>query len=116
MKMFENIMVCQHSMYLLAMPIYFVISGILYEFVHDGHCSGEWNGPNTIQATALDCRNECAKRPDIGYFAYSVSATCACYFLTGGCPDDDQHGDHDAFRILNENDSPNDIGDSVIRI
>ena len=98
------------------MPILFTVAANLYEFVHDGHCNGGWGGSNTIQETALDCRNECAKRPDIGYFAYSVSATCACYFLTGGCPDDDQHGDHDAFRILNENDSPNDIGDSVIRI
>ena len=106
----------KHIVYQITMPILFTVAANLYEFVHDGHCNGGWGGSNTIQETALDCRNECAKKPDIGYFAYSVSATCACYFLTGGCPDDDQHGDHDAFRILNENDSPNDIGDSVIRI
>ena len=103
-------------MHLLVMPIYFIVSGIPYEFVHNGHCNGEWNGPNTIQATVLDCRNECANRPDIGYFAYSSSATCACYFLRGSCLDDDQHVDHDAFRILYENDSQNDKGDAIIQI
>ena len=89
---------------------------ISYEFVHDGHCNGEWNGPNTVQETVLNCRNDCAKRPDIGYFAYSTSATCACYFLRGGCSDDDQHGDHDAFRILYENNSQNDKGNDLIHI
>ena len=101
---------------MLVMPIYLTVAVLPYEFVHDGHCNGEWGGSNTAQATVLDCRNECANRPDIGYFAYSTSATCACYFSRGGCPDDGQHGDHDAFRILYENDSQNDKGNSPIQI
>ena len=103
-------------MYLMVMPMYFIVAAILYEFVHDGHCNGEWNGPNTVQETAPNCRNECAKRPDIGYFAYSTRGTCACYFLRGGCSDDDQHGDHDAYRILYENDSQNNKGNNLIQI
>ena len=106
----------KHIVYQITMPILFTVAANLYEFVHDGHCNGGWGGSNTIQETALDCRNECAKRPDIGYFAYSSGATCACYFLRGGCLDDDEHGDHDAFRILYENDPQNDKGDSLIQI
>ena len=67
----------------------------MYEFVHDGHCAGGWAGRNTVQGSILDCRNECANRPDIGFFADRVGASCACYYLKDNCPDDNKYGDHD---------------------
>ena len=72
----------------------------LYEFVHDGHCAAGWSGPNTNQASIPDCRNECASRENIGYFAYSTGNTCACYLEDDGCPDDNLRNDHNAYRIL----------------
>ena len=74
----------------------------LYEFVHDGHCAAGWNGPNTVQETVLDCRNECANRPNVGFFAYSSGSTCACYLSKDNCPDDNLHGDYNAYRIVNK--------------
>ena len=88
--------------HLMALPIFFFDTVIFYEFVHDGHCASGWNEPNTVQESILDCRNECAGRPDVGFFAYKLGANCACYFLKDGCPDDDQHGDHDAYLIVNK--------------
>ena len=46
----------------------------------------------------MDCRDECANRQNIGYFAYNGN-NCACYFTSGGCKDDNSHNDHDAYRI-----------------
>ena len=70
--------------------------------MHQGNCASGWdNGPNTQQASIIDCRNECADRPKIGYFAYRTGNNCACYFTSGGCPDDNKHDDHNAYRILN---------------
>ena len=78
------------------------VSDDLYEFVHDGHCAAGWNGPNTVQETVLDCRNECANRPNVGFFAYSSGSTCACYLSKDNCPDDNLHGDYNAYRIVNK--------------
>ena len=103
-------------MYLIIIPIYFIVADILYEFVHDGHCNGGWNAPSTIQNTVPDCRNECANRLDVGFFALSTSGNCACYFLKDGCPDDDQYDDHTAYRILYEGDPLKDKRDSPIHI
>ena len=74
----------------------------LYEFVHDGHCAAGWNGPNTVQESLLGCRNECANRPNVGFFAYSSSNTCACYNTKDKCPDDNLHGNYNAYRIVNK--------------
>ena len=93
-------------MYLIIIIIHFINTVMLYEFVHDGHCNGGWDGSNTNQNTVTDCRNECAKRPDVGFFAYSSSDICACYFKKDGCPDDNLHGDHNAYRIISEGDPP----------
>ena len=68
-----------------------------YKYVHQGHCAGGWVGPNSNQETPLDCRNECAARSGVEYFAYSNSKTCACYTK---CPDDNNHNDHNAYRII----------------
>ena len=92
-------------MYLITMLIYFIVVDILYEFVHNGHCNGGWGGSNTIQNTLPDCRNNCANRLDVGFFAYSSSGTCGCYFSKDGCPDDDLFGDMNAYRILYEGDA-----------
>ena len=85
----------------MTFPIFFFGTVTLYEVVHDGHCASGWNEPNTIQESILGCRNECAGRPDVGFFAYNGD-NCACYFLKDGCPDDDQHGDHDAYLIVDK--------------
>ena len=74
----------------------------LYEFVHQGHCARGWKGPNTNQIKIEDCRNECAKILNIGYFAYRTGNNCACYLADYGCPDDDKHDDHNAYRIIRE--------------
>ena len=75
----------------------------LYQFLHRGHCAAGWdNGPNTNQATILNCRDECAGRPNIGYFAYGADNNCACYFSNSGCPDDNQYEDHNAYRIVRQ--------------
>ena len=75
---------------------------VLYVFLRQGHCAQGWKSPNTNQEKLEDCRNECAKRSNIGYFAYSTSKTCACYLADDGCPDDDAHKDHNAYRIVGE--------------
>ena len=51
----------------------------------------------------MDCRNECADRPDVGFFAYNGD-NCACYLSDSGCPDDNRHNDHKAYRILKTGD------------
>ena len=76
-----------------------------YEIVHVGHCAAGWTWPNTVKETVLDCRNECANRPNVGFFAYrSSDDICACYFSKDNCPDDNLHGDFNAYRIVNEGD------------
>ena len=82
--------------------IFFKIAAANYEFVHQGHCADGWTGPNSKQVTTLDCKKECESRPNVGYFAYSTSKTCACYLSKPGCPDDNMHNDHKAYRILEE--------------
>ena len=75
--------------------------GNLYEFKHQGHCAAGWDGgPNTNQESILDCRNDCATRSGVGYFAYKRGSNCECYFSNGGCPDDNYYNDHKAYRIL----------------
>ena len=78
----------------------------LYEFVHDGHCAAGWNEPTTLQKTVLDCRHECANRQNVGFFAYRSGDNCACYLSKDKCPDDDLHGDHNAYRIVNKGNCP----------
>ena len=46
---------------------------VFYVFLRQGHCAKGWKSPNTNQEKLEDCRNECAKRSNIGYFAYSTS-------------------------------------------
>ena len=84
--------------------MYFVVIDKMYEFVHDGHCKYGFVGPKTAQGSILDCRNECASRSDVGFFAYN-GYNCACYWLKDGCPDDNQYADYDAYRIVNKGDS-----------
>ena len=75
----------------------------LYEFLHQGPCAGTgWKGPKTIQENIDDCRHECAKRSNVGYFAYSTSNRCVCYLAGIGCPDDDKYENYNAFRIVRE--------------
>ena len=74
----------------------------LYEFMHQGHCAGGWKGPNTNQANIVDCRNECAKCLNVGYFAYRTGNNCACYLAEYECPDDGKFYDHNAYRIVRE--------------
>ena len=74
----------------------------LYEFLHQGHCAAGWKEPNTNQANIEDCRNECAKFSNVGYFAYGTDNTCACYLADHGCPDDDKYDDYNAYRIVRE--------------
>ena len=75
----------------------------LYEFLHQGPCAGTgWKGPKTIQENIDDCRHECAKRSNVGYFAYSTSNRCVCYLAGNGCPDDDKYDNYNAFRIVRE--------------
>ena len=57
--------------------------------MHRGHFAGGWDGgPNTQQASIINCRNECANRTQFGYFAYRIGNKCACYFMKDGCVDD----------------------------
>ena len=81
------------------------VTNNLYEFVHDGHCAAGWHtGGNTVQKTLLDCRNKCANRPNVGFFAYKLGDDCSCYLSKDNCPDDDLFGDYNAYRIVNEGD------------
>ena len=74
--------------------------------MHPGHCAGGYVPPSTNQITIVDCRNECANlNSSIGFFAYrkivlNDGRDCACYLEDGNCPDDDQHNNYDAYRIL----------------
>ena len=79
---------------------YSVFPIALYEYVHQGHCAGGWVSPNSIQGTILDCRNECAGRSAVEYFAYNdAHDACACYTQ---CPDDNHFNDYNAYRIIGE--------------
>jgi len=68
-----------------------------YELVHQGHCATGHVGPNTQYPTIIQCRNECASRPGILYFAYRDGNNCACYT---SCADDFQYNDHNAYKII----------------
>ena len=71
--------------------------------MHQGHCARGWvQGSNTNQANIGDCRNECAKRSNVGYFAYRTGNNCACYLEADKCPNDGNHADHNAYRIVRE--------------
>ena len=74
----------------------------LYEFMHRGHCAKGWKGPNSNQANIEDCRNECAKSLNVGYFAYGTGNKCACYLADDECPDDNRYDDLNAYRIIRE--------------
>jgi hypothetical protein len=75
---------------------------VIYRFEHEGHCNGGFRG-RTIQNNIVDCYNKCAEDSTVGYFAYaekSVEKWCACYLANAGCPDDKQHNDHKAYKLL----------------
>ena len=78
---------------------YFLVD--LYTLVHQGHCAETQNmvGLNTPQGSIIDCRNECAGRPNVEYFAYSKEnrEDCACYIQ---CPDDNTQNTYNAYRII----------------
>ena len=75
-----------------------------FQFVHKGHCASGWDAPSTSQPSITDCLNECINRGnDIGYFAFrngTRKTDCACYFLTYGCPDDNQWPEHNSYLIV----------------
>jgi hypothetical protein len=76
---------------------------LVYKFWHRGHCAGGYDGgPNSMQENLVDCRNKCAERSNNGYFAYSTSKDCACYFASEQCPNDDRAADYNAYQILRE--------------
>ena len=74
----------------------------LYEFLRQGHCAAGWDELSTNQATIFKCRNECASRANIGYFAYRTGNDCACYFEQNQCPDDNLADDYNAYRIVKQ--------------
>jgi len=56
-------------------------------------------GPtNTNQPSLSACRDHCASHV-AGYFAFSSTNRCACYNLEAGCPEDDEFGHYNAYRI-----------------
>ena len=72
-----------------------------FEYLHQGHCGGgSWVGPNTNKESIYGCRDECAGRIDVGYFAYKTGSICACYTKNGGCNYDGHHMDHTSYEIL----------------
>ena len=77
-------------------------SQALHQFVHDGHCNGGYNG-GCDECTFGRCRDQCAKIPEAGYFAYRAKPRgCSCYSAAEGCPDDDRYPDYNAYRIVRE--------------
>ena len=73
-----------------------------HQFVHDGHCNGGYNG-GCAECTFGRCRDQCAKIPEAGYFAYRAKPRgCSCYSAAAGCPDDDRYPDYNAYRIVRE--------------
>jgi len=76
----------------------FGFAAALYEFVHQGHCASGWDGgPNHQYSTILECRNNCASRSGMLYFAYRDGNNCACY---SSCADDGNHDDYNAYKII----------------
>ena len=55
-------------------------------------------GGNTEEETIEDCRNECAKRKDVGYFSYKDGEegeeNCLCFFKSEGCPEENHNDDN----------------------
>ena len=87
---------------------YFLVD--LYTFVHQGQCAETQNvvGLNTAQGSIIDCRNECASRSNVEYFAYSKENRddCACYIQ---CPGDNTQNHYNAYRIITPGTSHNPI-------
>lgn len=73
--------------------------GTNYQLVHNGHCNGGWKPPNYVLSSLQACRDKCAVRPGIGYFAFN-GKDCACYLSVYRCPRDNKHRDFNAYRIL----------------
>ena len=80
--------------------------------MHNGHCAEGWDNNNKRgRHTIHECYVECAKRPGIGYFAYSETGyttpdgpvDCSCYRLANGCPDDELWSDFNSYRIIKSN-------------
>jgi hypothetical protein len=76
----------------------------VFKFLRQGACAdAEAVAPVTEQVTILDCRNECANRPNVGYFAYrnQNDSNCACYSTEGQCSyDQGQYPTYNAYSIV----------------
>ena len=77
-----------------------VASSDRYTFVHDGHCAGGWiKNPGVTDVDG--CADACENTATCGYFAYNSGAVlCALYTLAGACPDDNQYGDYNAYKLV----------------
>ena len=73
-----------------------------YEFLHHGHCADGEDGSSTKEETILRCRNNCASRLNVGYFAYSLDRDCSCYFANAGCAVANAPDNYNAYRIIKE--------------
>ena len=76
-------------------------------FLHDGHCAvGHLSGRNTIQPTLDDCARQCIGNSQCGFIAWNSDThhTCALYNVADNCPDDDRHGDYNAYTVVDTRD------------
>jgi len=76
----------------------------LYHLVHDGHCASGWiSGSNTLQDDIESCHIHCSANANCGYFAFAddngSNTNCALYTAIGGCADDDEFGNYNAYQM-----------------
>ena len=80
-----------------------------WQLVHDGHCAGGYLGtPQNVQwgnqvvsvTSRRKCALACRHNTQCGFFAYySPHNDCPLYSLAASCPDDNQYGEYNAYRI-----------------
>jgi len=74
-----------------------------FSHVHGGHCAGGGLGGNSHQADIDACAAHCRSNAECHYFAFcdggacDGNTNCAMYTEAGGCPDDNNWGDYEAY-------------------
>merc|ERR1740129_1628702 len=77
------------------------VRSLSFSFFHDGHCASGWMGGNKYDVeTVDDCAAVCSGRQGCGFFAYdNARMTCATYFESDGCPDDNHFPEYNAYKM-----------------
>merc|ERR1740129_2298948 len=77
------------------------VRSLSFSFFHDGHCASGWMGGNKYDVeTVDDCAAVCSGCQGCGFFAYdNARMTCATYFESDGCPDDNHFPEYNAYKM-----------------